>query len=97
MQKKHLKRKLDLYLEGNASPDTTKQVEEWLSDTGGRTPSFPEPLLQEEERRILADIRSETEYPLFYPSREEKDLKQAILVGAFVCCLFVVLLMLLHH
>ncbi|HTJ13884.1 MAG TPA: hypothetical protein VL547_17730 [Dinghuibacter sp.] len=97
MQKRHLKRTLDLYLEGNASPETAKQVEEWLSDTGGKTPAFPEPLLQEEERRILADIRSETEYPLFYPSREEKDLKQAVLVGAVVGCVFVVLLMLLHR
>jgi hypothetical protein len=97
MQKRHLKRTLDLYLEGNASPETAKQVEEWLSDTGGRTPAFPENLLQEEERRILADIRSETEYPLFYPSREEKDLKQAILVGTLVCGVFVILLMLLHH
>ena len=97
MQKRHLKRTLDLYLEGNASPETTKQVEEWLSDTHGRTPAFPEPLLQEEERRILEAIRAETEYPLFYPSREEKDLKQALVVGVFVCVLFIVLLVILHH
>ncbi len=97
MQKWHLKYKLDLYLEGNASPDTVQQIEEWLSDAKERTPVLSEQLLQEEERKILSDIRSDTEYPLFYPSKEEKDLKQAVLIGILVCCIFLVALLLMRH
>jgi len=97
MQKSHLKHKLDLYLEGKANTVVVQQVEEWLSDTKGRTPQFPEALLLEEERKILADIRSETEYPLFYPSRGQRDMKQAILVGVIVSCFFILALLLMHH
>ena len=96
MQKWHLKRKLDLYLEGKASSETVRQIEEWLSD-GSEKPALSEHLLLEEERKILADIRSQTEYPLFFPSRKDKDLKQAVLVGVIVCCLFLIALLLMHH
>jgi hypothetical protein len=97
MQKRHLRHKLNLYLEGKAGLDTVQKVEEWLSDTKERTPDLSESLLQDEERRILADIRSRTEYPLFYPSQEEKDLKQALMVGVIVCCLFIIALLFMHH
>jgi hypothetical protein len=72
-------------------------VEEWLSDTKERTPDLSEAILQEEERRILSDIRSKTEYPLFYPSQDERDLKQALMVGVIVCCLFMIALLFMHH
>jgi hypothetical protein len=97
MQKNHLKRKLNLYLEGKASKQTAEKIEEWLSDGSERPPSLPEQLLQEEERRILADIREQTQYPLFYPSKEDKDLKQVVLIGIVVGCLFLVALLLMRH
>jgi hypothetical protein len=97
MQKWHLKHKLNLYLEGNAGPDTVQQIEEWLSDPKERTPALPENLLQEEERSILEAIRAETEYPLFYPSQEDRNLKQVVLVGIIVCCIFLVALLLMRH
>jgi hypothetical protein len=97
MQKWLLKHKLNQYLEGQAGTDTVEQIEQWLSDARERSPALPESLLLEEERRILADIRSETEYPLFYPSREERDLRQALLVGILVCCIFLIALLLMRH
>jgi hypothetical protein len=97
MQKWHLKHKLNLYLEGKAGKQTAQQIDEWLSDSRSRPPVLSEQLLQEEEKAILSDIRSRTEYPLFYPSKEDKDLKQAILVGIIVCCVFVIILLLMRH
>ncbi len=97
MQKGHLKRKLNLYLEGKASTKTIEQVEEWLSNGTERPPSLSEQLLQEEEKRILSDIRAQTEYPLFFPDHDDKSLKQAVLVGIIVVCLFLVAFLLVHH
>lgn len=97
MQKLHLKRKLNLYLEGKASKQTSEKIEEWLSEGSERPPALPEHLLMEEERRILDDIREQTQYPLFYPSREDDDLKQVVLIGVVVGSILLVALLLLRH
>lgn len=97
MQKLHLKRKLNLYLQGKASKKTIDRVEAWLSDGSERPPAVPEHILQEEQRKILADIRDQTEYPLFYPSKDEKDLKQVVLIGIVVGCLLLIALLLFRH
>jgi hypothetical protein len=64
-----LHEKLERYLNGEALPAETRQIQAWLSSTEADEPLTDEHK-QEIEDKILAEIQADTAYPLFYPKKE---------------------------
>lgn len=70
MKTEILHRKLERYLNGEAMPAETRQIQTWLSCTSSEQQlSTSEKLLLEQE--ILQDIQAHTAYPLFFPKKED--------------------------
>lgn len=70
MKTEILHRKLERYLNGEAMPAETRQIQTWLSCTSNEhSLSTSEKMILEQE--ILQDIQAHTAYPLFYPKKED--------------------------
>lgn len=70
MKSEILHRKLQRYINGEAHPAETRQIQTWLSCTSSEEQLTPEErsLL---ELEILQEIQAYTAYPLFYPKKEK--------------------------
>lgn len=69
MKTEILHRKLERYINGEAMPAETRQIQTWLSCTNAEQQlSATEKQLLEQE--ILQEIQAHTAYPLFYPKKE---------------------------
>lgn len=70
MKSEILHRKLERYVNGEAMPAETRQIQTWLSCTTGDVQLTPEErsLL---ELEILQEIQAYTAYPLFFPKKEK--------------------------
>ena len=69
MKTEILHRKLERYINGEATPAETRQIQAWLSCTAKSNDLKPEEK-SELEMEILKEIQAYTAYPLFYPQRE---------------------------
>jgi len=81
MKTEILHRKLERYINGEALPAETRQIQSWLSCTTSET--TPEVNLsaqakQQLEDEILKDIQDHTAYPLFFPKREKAWWEKAV-------------------
>lgn len=70
MKTEILQRKLERYINGEATPAETRQIQAWLSCTA------KENNLNAEEKSkleldILHEIQAYTAYPLFYPQKDK--------------------------
>jgi hypothetical protein len=81
MKTQVLHQKLERYINGEAMPSETRQIQTWLSCTTSEINLSPEQK-QQLEIEILQDIQAETAYPLFYP-RKEKQWWQKIVASFF--------------
>ncbi len=77
MKTEILHQKLERYLNGEAMPAETRQIQTWLSCT------VAEDVMPAEEKEllgasILREIQEYTAYPLFYPREEKPWWKKAI-------------------
>jgi len=70
MKTEILHRKLERYVNGEALPAETRQIQTWLSCTTSESELSTAQKLQVEQD-ILKEIREETAYPLFYPKKEK--------------------------
>ncbi len=70
MKTEILHRKLERYLNGQATPAETRQIQAWLSSTATENDLGPEEKSQL-EMEILHEIQAYTAYPLFYPQKEK--------------------------
>lgn len=77
MKTQILHSKLERYINGEALPSETRQIQTWLSCTAAEINLTPEQK-QEVEMQILQEIQAETAYPLFYPKREKPWWQKAI-------------------
>jgi hypothetical protein len=71
MKTQILHRKLERYINGEAMPSETRQIQTWLSCTSTDI-SLPEEQKQQLGLEILQEIQAETAYPLFYPKKEKQ-------------------------
>jgi len=71
MKTEILHRKLERYVNGEAMPAETRQIQAWLSCTTSEYELAGAEKLQLQED-ILKEIQEETAYPLFYPKREKQ-------------------------
>lgn len=77
MKTEILHRKLERYVNGEAMPAETRQIQAWLSCTNTiKKISFEE--RQALEQEILAEIQAHTAYPLFYPKKEKPWWQKAV-------------------
>ena len=65
-----LKKKTTRYLQGNAMPAETRQIQNWLSCTESAKTATDEAERAAIEAEILAEIQAYTAYPLFHPMPE---------------------------
>lgn len=70
MKTEILHRKLERYINGEALPAETRQIQTWLSCTTSEQQLTPAEKLQLEQE-ILKEIQADTAYPLFYPKKEK--------------------------
>jgi hypothetical protein len=70
MKTQILHRKLERYINGEAMPSETRQIQTWLSCTATEVNLMPEQK-EQLELEILQDIQAETAYPLFYPKKDK--------------------------
>ena len=70
MKTEILHRKLERYVNGEALPAETRQIQAWLSCTTSETELSATQKLQLEQD-ILKEIQAHTAYPLFYPKKEK--------------------------
>ncbi|RZL98111.1 MAG: hypothetical protein EOO88_61220 [Pedobacter sp.] len=70
MKTEILHRKLERYINGEATPAETRQIQAWLSCTATANNLKPEEK-SELEMEILQEIQAYTAYPLFYPVKEK--------------------------
>jgi hypothetical protein len=70
MKTEILHRKLERYINGEATPAETRQIQAWLSCTAAENNLLPEEKSQL-EMEILSEIQAYTAYPLFYPKKEK--------------------------
>jgi hypothetical protein len=77
MKTQILHRKLERYLNGEALPAETRQIQNWLSCTTSEI-SLSAPEKQQLEDEILKDIQDHTAYPLFFPKREKAWWEKAV-------------------
>ena len=82
MKSEILQKKVERYLNGESKPAEIRQIQTWLSVPQDEVKQ----LTPEEKDRlgasILAEIREETAYPLFYP-RDEKQWWQKAVAAFF--------------
>lgn len=81
MKTEILHRKLERYVNGEAMPAETRQIQTWLSVTTEEKQLTPE----EKEQLgsdILNEIREATAYPLFY-EKDEKPWWQKVVAALF--------------
>jgi hypothetical protein len=70
MKTEILHKKLERYVNGEAMPAETRQIQAWLScTTSEKELSATEKMKLEAD--ILKEIQDETAYPLFYPKQEK--------------------------
>lgn len=69
MKTEILHRKLERYVNGQAMPAETRQIQNWLSCTTGES-EISEAEKQQLEQDILAEVQAYTAYPLFYPKKD---------------------------
>jgi len=81
MKTEILHRKLERYLNGEAMPAETRQIQAWLSVTDQET-QLTKDEKDQLEADILSEIREHTAYPLFYP-RDEKAWWQKAVAAFF--------------
>lgn len=77
MKTQILHRKLERYLNGEALPAETRQIQNWLSCTTSEI-SLSATEKQQLEDEILKDIQDHTAYPLFFPKREKAWWEKAV-------------------
>jgi len=70
MKTEILHRKLERYVNGEAMPAETRQIQAWLSCTSTEHELSAAGKMQLEQD-ILKEIREYTAYPLFYPKKEK--------------------------
>ena len=79
MKTEILHRKLDRYINGEATPAEIRQIQAWLSCTA--TENNLTPLEKSQlEMEILQEIQAYTAYPLFYPRKEKGWWQRALSV-----------------
>ena len=71
MKTEILHRKLERYLNGQALPAETRQIQSWLSCTTTEEIQLLPEEKQQLEDSILKEIQEHTAYPLFFPKREK--------------------------
>lgn len=69
MKTEILHRKLERYLNGEALPAETRQIQTWLSCTD-TVKQLNHVEKQQMEDEILSEIQAHTAYPLFYPKQK---------------------------
>jgi hypothetical protein len=77
MKTEILHRKLERYINGDALPAETRQIQSWLSCTTSEMKLSAEEK-QQLENEILKDIQDHTAYPLFFPKREKAWWEKAV-------------------
>lgn len=70
MKTEILHKKLERYVNGEAMPAETRQIQAWLSCTTTEYEMAAAEKMQLEQD-ILKEIQAETAYPLFYPKKEK--------------------------
>ncbi|MCG2617198.1 hypothetical protein LZZ85_23080 [Terrimonas sp. NA20] len=70
MKTEILHKKLERYVNGEAMPAETRQIQAWLSCTTSETELSATDKMKL-EADILKEIQDETAYPLFYPKQEK--------------------------
>ncbi|TXJ29727.1 MAG: hypothetical protein E6Q24_00510 [Chitinophagaceae bacterium] len=70
MKTEILHRKLERYINGEALPAETRQIQTWLSCTTSEQQLTAAEKMQLEQD-ILQEIQADTAYPLFYPKKEK--------------------------
>jgi hypothetical protein len=71
MKTEVLHNKLERYINGEALPSETRQIQTWLSCTASDDVHLMPEQKEQLELEILKEIQAETAYPLFYPKREK--------------------------
>jgi len=77
MKSELLKKKLERYQQGSASPAEIRQIQTWLSSDSSYELQMTEDEKKELHYQILFEVQCHTAYPLFYPRKESK-LKKVI-------------------
>ena len=72
-----LQQKLERYINGEAMPAETRQIQTWLSCTSDEISLSAEDK-QFLEDEILKDIQDHTAYPLFFPKKEKAWWQKAV-------------------
>jgi hypothetical protein len=78
MKTQVLHRKLERYINGEALPAETRQIQTWLSCTATSEISLSAQEKQQLEDEILKDIQDHTAYPLFFPKKEKAWWEKAV-------------------
>jgi hypothetical protein len=65
-----LQRKLERYINGEATPAETRQIQTWLSCTAQEHQLTPEEK-SALEMEILHEVKAFTAYPVFFPKKEK--------------------------
>jgi hypothetical protein len=78
MKTQVLHRKLERYINGEALPAETRQIQTWLSCTTSEEISLSAEEKQQLESEILKDIQDHTAYPLFFPKKEKAWWEKAV-------------------
>ncbi|RYY54165.1 MAG: hypothetical protein EOO09_15440 [Chitinophagaceae bacterium] len=82
MKTEILHKKLERYVNGESRPAEVRQIQTWLS-----VPQQEKQMTAEEKDQlgmdILAEIKEETAYPLFYPRGDEKPWWQKAVAAFF--------------
>ncbi len=71
MKTQILHRKLERYINGEALPSETRQIQTWLSCTATTDINLTQEQKDHVELELLKEIQAETAYPLFYPKKEK--------------------------
>jgi hypothetical protein len=78
MKTQVLHRKLERYINGEAMPAETRQIQSWLSCTASDEISLSAADRQQLEDEILKDIQDHTAYPLLFPNKEKPWWQKAV-------------------
>jgi len=70
MKTEVLQKKISRYLQGNAMPAETRQIQTWLSCTDNGKVQLTEAEMENVENEILGEVQAYTAYPLFFPRQE---------------------------
>jgi hypothetical protein len=78
MKTEILQSKLERYINGEALPSETRQIQTWLSCTANDEVSLTAEQKDQIELEILKEIQAETAYPLFFPKKEKVWWQKAV-------------------